>query len=94
MRVGAQDFGAQHEVAAHRIGQLDPGDLARELVGEARGLDPVGSAPRLGAGPVAKARGIGQVVIAALHGAEHLRQQRRIVLVIGIHHRDDGRRGR
>jgi len=93
-RGGAQAFGAQHEIAAHRVGKLDTRHLAGDGVGQVGDAHAVGPAPLVGAGAFGKARGDGNVAFAAGHGLEHAGQQCRVVLVIGVHHRDDGRRGR
>ena len=78
---------------SRRVAELEAGNAPGEAVGQPRGLDPIGPAPGIGAGTLGEAGGVGDVVFAALDRGEHLREQRRIVLMVGVHHRDD-RRGR
>ena len=87
VRVGAQHGAGEHEIAAHRVGQFHARHPAGQRIGKAAGLDPVGPAPFLGAGPFGKAAGVGEVEFAAFDRRQHLRQQLGVVLVVGIHHR-------
>ena len=90
----AQVAAAHHEIAAHRIAEGHPGDLARKRVGKARGAHPIGPVPRRGARAFAKPRGIREVAFPRDQRREHAGQQRRIVLMVGVHHRHQWRGGR
>ena len=89
----AQPRGLHREEPAHRVAQLDPGEHPREPVGQPRSA----FAPRAGqairARPLGKAGGDHQVHRAAAQVFEHVRDQRGVVLQIGIHHRHHGRGG-
>ena len=90
MLFGGEDGGG---IAAHRIAQFDARNLVGNAICQVRRLDPVRAAPLFGAGPFGKARGIGEIVFAALNRGQHLRQQFGVVLVVSIHNRDNRRGG-
>ena len=89
-RERADPFGLDHEIAAHRIGQLDPRQQPRQPVGDARAPLSVGARQAPRAAAIGETRCDHEVGLACAQLFEHRRDQRGIVLVVGVHHRDHG----
>lgn len=78
---------ADHEEAAHRIGDLDAQQPLRQRGGEFAGATTL-AIEAVGIAAVDIAAADHELRLAPLQQAEHLRQLRFVVLQVGVHHRD------